>query len=174
VVGLAAQARAHEYGYLGDDARSPYLGFEQVAVHFQRVHAFLEAGAAGIIQADQRPAHLLGEVDSPYFLEAVVLAEGAGHSHEVLGEGDRGAAVDQAVAGDHSFRGYLRLVHAEVGRPVLDEYAYLVEGAGVEEIIYPFSCRPLASTVALLDGFGGGHLFDFGSLFLIFLNQVFG
>ncbi|MBA7568520.1 hypothetical protein ES708_10249 [subsurface metagenome] len=170
MVGLPAQAGAHEHGYLGDNARSPYLGFEQVAVHFQRVHAFLKAGAAGVVEADQRPAHLLGEINSPDFLNAVVFTEGSGHGHEVFGEGDHRPSVDQAVARYYTFRRYLRLVHAEIGGAVLDEQPYLVEGAPVEEIVDSLAGRPLASIVSLFYGFRGSHLFYFGSLFLIFFD----
>ena len=128
---------------------------EDLAVHAQRRHALLDAGAAGVVDADDRAAGLQREVHHLDDLLAVDLAQRAAEDGEVLGEhGDR-AAVDGAVAGDHAVAVRAVVLQAEVGRAVPGELVQLDERALVEQQFDPLTGRQLALGVLLLDGARG-------------------
>ena len=97
---MAAGARAHDQGDLRDDAGGVHVAPEDLAVEAERDHALLDAGAAALVDADDRAAGLDREVHDLDDLLAVDLAERAAEDGEVLGEHADLAAVDGAVAGD--------------------------------------------------------------------------
>src|SRR5690606_10924455 len=114
--------------------------------------AFLDAGAAGIVDADHGAAGLEGEVHDLDDLLAVDLAEGSAEDGEILGEdGDR-AAVDGAVARDDAVAVGAVGVEAEVGGAVPGELVQFDEGPLVEQEVDPLTGRQLALGVLLLDG----------------------
>ena len=75
------------------------------------------------------------------------LRERAAEDREVLGEDEDRAAVDRAPAGDDAVAGDLVLLHAEIGRAMLDEHVELLEGAFVEEDLDALAGRQLAAFV---------------------------
>ena len=79
------------------------------------------------------------------------LGERAAEHGEVLGEDEDRAAVDGAPAGDDAVAGDLDLLHAEIGRAVLDEHVELLEGALVEQKLDALAGRQLAAAVLRLD-----------------------
>ena len=109
----AAGARAHDQRDLRDDARAEHVAAEDLAVQAQRGDALLDAGAAGVVDADDRAAGLQREVHDLDDLLAEDLAEAAAEDGEVLGEHADLAAVDRAVAGDHAVAVRALLVQAE-------------------------------------------------------------
>jgi hypothetical protein len=98
-----------------------------------RGDAFLDARAAGVIDADDGRAiaerHVLHLLD----LFRMRLRQRAAEDGEILGEEENGAAVDGTPAGDDAVAGNLLLLHAEIGRAMLDEHVEFLEGAFVEE-----------------------------------------
>ena len=117
----AAGARAHDQRDLRDDAGAQHVAAEDLAVQAERDHALLDAGAAGVVDADDRAAGLQGEVHDLDDLLAEDLAEAAAEDREVLGEHAHLAAVDGAVAGDHAVAVRALLVQAERAGAVAGE-----------------------------------------------------
>src|SRR6202035_3586042 len=118
-----------------------------------RRYAFLDAGAAGIEQADDRGPRLHGEVLDLDDLLRMRLAQRAAEHREILGEGEHGAAIDGAPAGDDAVAGNLGLLHPELGRAVLDEHVELLERALVHQKLHALARGQLA---ALVLGFDAG------------------
>ena len=79
------------------------------------------------------------------------LAERAAEHGEILGEGEDGAAVDRAPAGDHAVARNSGLLHAELGRAVLDEHVELLERALVHEQLEALAGGELAALVLGFD-----------------------
>jgi hypothetical protein len=75
---------------------------ENLAVGGQRVDAFLDAGAAGIVQADDRRTYPYREIHGFADFLGVRLAEGASHDSEILTENEHFTAVDASVTGDNT------------------------------------------------------------------------
>ena len=63
VICLTTQTGAHQNGNLGNNTGGQDLRAESPAVSFQRIHTFLQTGAAGIVHTDKRPAFILGKID---------------------------------------------------------------------------------------------------------------
>ena len=104
-VDRAAGTRAHDRGDLRDHARRQRVAQEDVGVAAERQHAFLDARAARVVQADDRRAHLHRQVHDLDDLGGVGLRERAAEDREVLREGVDDAAVDAALAGDDAVAG---------------------------------------------------------------------
>ena len=148
----AAGAGPEDDGDLGNDAGSQGVAVEDLAVAGQRVDAFLDARAAGVVDADDRDAHLDGVIHDLGDLARVHQAERtAGHGEVLRIDADR-AAVDRAGAGDDAVGGKLLVVHAEILAVVLDEQVVLMERAFIEQRGDPLACGHLAAGLLLADG----------------------
>ena len=101
-VDRAAGARSHDGGDLRDHARGQRVAQEDVGVAGERHHAFLDARAAGVVQADDGRADLHGHVHDLDDLGGVGLGERSAEDGEVLREDEDQPAVDAAVAGDEA------------------------------------------------------------------------
>ena len=78
--------------------------------------------------------------------------ERAAEYREVLGEGEHRSAVHRAPADHHAVaRRLRRLVHAEVGRAVLDEHVELLEGVLVHQQFDALARGQLAALVLRID-----------------------
>ena len=86
-VGGTASTGAADDGDLGDDAGEQDVGVEDVAVTGEGVNAFLDTGAAGVLEGDDRDADLDGVAHDAGDLARLHLAEAAGLDAEVLAEG---------------------------------------------------------------------------------------
>src|SRR5206468_9428661 len=117
-IDIAARARAHDHADLRDHARGDHVALEYLAIAAERRHAFLDARATGIEQADDRRARVHRHVLDLDDLLRVRLRERAAEHGEVLGKREHGAAIDGAPAGDDAVAGDLRLLHAELARAV--------------------------------------------------------
>ena len=89
----------------GIDARGQRVAQEDVGVAAERHHAFLNARAAGVVQADDRRAQLQRQVHDLDDLGGVGFRQRSAEDGEVLGEGEHLTAVDEAVAGDDAVAG---------------------------------------------------------------------
>ena len=100
----AARARAHDRRDLRDHAHEARCA-EDVGVSGERDDAFLDARAAGVVEADDGRADLHRQVHDLADLGGVGFGERAAEDGEVLGEDEDQAAVDAAVAGDEAVAG---------------------------------------------------------------------
>ena len=126
-IGGAAGARAGDDRDLRHDAGQQHVAIEHLAVAGERVDALLDAGTAGVLEADQRRAVAGGVVLRPYDLARVHLAERAAHHQEVLAERRHLAAVDVAGADDDAVLRDVAVGHAEGGAAVADVRAVFLE-----------------------------------------------
>ena len=113
-VDRAAGARAHDRGDLRHHAGGERVAQEDVGVAAERDDAFLDARAAGVVEADDRRAVAHRHVHDLADLRGVGFRQRAAEHGEVLREGVDDAAVDAAVAGDHAVAGNDLLLHPEV------------------------------------------------------------
>ena len=128
-----------------------HVALEHLAVAAERRHALLDAGAAGVEQADDGAARLHRHVLHLDDLLRMRFRQRAAEHGEVLGEQIDGAAVDRAPAGDHAVAGDFLLLHAEFGRAVLDEHVEFLERALVEEQLDALARGQFAALVLGLD-----------------------
>jgi len=159
----AAGARAHDGADLRNDAARERVAQKYFGVARERHHAFLNARAAGIVEADNRRALAHGEVHDFYDFSGVGFRERTAEHGEILREDVHEAAVDAAVAGDEAIaRRTLRvLVHAEVGAVMADELVELFEGALIEEQVDALAGAELALLVFALATLGTAARFGF-------------
>ena len=150
-IDVAAGARPHDHRNLRNDAGGDDVALEHLAVAAERGDAFLDAGAAGIEQADDRRARAHRHVLDLGDLLRVRLRQRAAEHGKILGEDEDRAAVDGAPAGDHAVAGDLRLLHAELVGAVLDEHVELLERVLVHQELDPFARGQLAALVLRLD-----------------------
>src|SRR5499427_96410 len=136
---VTAGARAHDHRDLRNDARGDHVALEHLAIAAERGDAVLDAGAAGIEQADDRRAGAHRHVLDLDDLLRMGFRQRAAEHGEILGEGEDGAAVDGAKASDDAVAGDLGLVHAEVAGPVLDEHVELLERVAVHQQFHAFA-----------------------------------
>jgi hypothetical protein len=95
----ATGAWPHHQRDLRDHARAAYVSVEDLAVGAERDDALLDAGAARVVDADQRAADPRREVHDLADLLAHDLTQRAAEDREVLAEDADLAAVDRAVPG---------------------------------------------------------------------------
>ena len=148
----ASRRGAHDGRDLGDVARADRVAVEDPAVTFQGGHAFLDAGAAGVVHCDEGLLGVLGHVHDLPDLAGVHLAEAPAGAGEVLGGGEDGAPVHVAEAADDGVGVDLLVAEAEEGGALLDEELHFLERSRVVELQKPLTGRHLARFVLLLDG----------------------
>src|SRR5262249_26212719 len=81
----------------------------------------------------------------------VRLRQRAAKHGKVLSERKHGAAVDGPPAGDHAIARDFSLLHAELGRAVLDEHVELLERTLIHEELDALARGELAALVLHLD-----------------------
>jgi hypothetical protein len=89
--------------------------FGERCLHIRPGHyAFLNACAARVVQADDRRAHLHGEIHDLADFLCIGLGERAAEDSEVLSEDINQPALNASVTGDDTVAGHLLLLHPEV------------------------------------------------------------
>ncbi|VTR68662.1 conserved hypothetical protein [Desulfosarcina cetonica] len=159
-VDRAAGRGAHDCRNLGNHARGHGIAVENLAVAGKGVHALLDAGTARIVDADKRHAGLEGHVHDLADFLGLHLAEAACPGGKVLGVGKHRAAVDQAVAGDHTVRGNVHRRHAEIDATVLNEHVDFSKCPRVKQFVETFAGGQLAPFLLLGDQLVPAHLKD--------------
>ena len=157
-IDVAAGAGTHDDGNLRNDARGQHVALEHLGIAAECGHALLDAGAAGIVDADDGRAvpqrHVLHLLD----LFGMRLRQRAAEHREILGEQKDRAAVDGAPAGDDAVAGDLLLLHAEIGGAMLDEHVELLERAFIEKNLDTLARGQLAALVLRVDaGLAAAH-----------------
>ena len=150
-VDSAAGGRADDNGDLWNDSRVERIAEEYIAVSRQAEGALLDAGAAGVVEADHGAAGLGGQVHDLADLLADCLGEGAAHHREVLGEGEDLSSFHLPVAGDHGIPERPAVAEAEIGGAVSDEGVQLLEGTLVHQPFQALTGGELAPAVLLID-----------------------
>jgi hypothetical protein len=79
--------------------------------------------------------------------------QGAAEDGEILGEDIDQTAADGAAARDHAVAGDALVLHAELGRAVLDEHVGFLERALVQQNVDAFAGGQLALAVLAGDAF---------------------
>ena len=148
------------------------VGVEDPAVAGQRVDALLDAGAAGVVDEDERAAALERQLHHVGDLEGVDLAGGAAEDGEVLaGEVDE-PAVDGGGAGDDAVGRDLLAGQAEVDLAVLGEQADLLEAAGIDQGVDALAGGELALLLLLGQALGPAALLEALCVLAEVLDQV--
>ena len=88
----AACAGSHDDGNLGNDTGSSGVAEEDAAIAGQSIYCLLDAGTAGIVDADAGSSHLHGQIHDLPDLMGMLLTKGAALDGEVLG-----ISIDQAA-----------------------------------------------------------------------------
>ena len=154
-----ASTGAHDHRDLWDDAAGTDVAEENLRIGPQRGHAFLNAGAAGIVHADDRSAGLESHVQNLADFQAVHLTEASTVDREILRKGVHLTAVDGAVAGDHAVAGNDVPVHAKVSAAVFHQSVHLLETAFVEQHFQALTRGHLSTGMLGLDaGLTAAHL----------------
>ncbi len=152
-------AGAHDGGDLRDDAAGERVAEEDVGVSGEGHDAFLDAGTAGVVEADDGSADAHGGVHELDDFGGVGFGERAAEDGEVLREDEDETAFDASVAGDEAVAEELLLLHAEVGAAVRDHLVGLFEGAFVEKELDALTGRHLALlTLRCYAGFASAGL----------------
>src|ERR1700682_5644933 len=129
----AASAWAHHGADLRDDSAAKRVAEENIGVTRERGDTFLNARAAGIVEADDGSARAHGKVhDFADFLR-VGFRERTAENGKVLRENINQAAIDTAEAGDETIAGGTLLLHAEIDATVTDKFVEFFEGAFVQQ-----------------------------------------
>ena len=147
----AAGRRAHDQADLRDDAGGAGVAEEDLGEQAEGDDAFLDAGAAAVVDPDDGAAGLHGVVHDLDDLLAVDLAEAAAEDGEVVAVDRDRAAVDGAGAGDDAVAVGAVGLDAEVVRAVPGQLVELGERALVEQQGDPLPGGQLALGVLLLD-----------------------
>ncbi len=159
----AARAWTHDHGDLRDDPGRQDVAREDPRVARERRHALLDARAAGVVEADDRCAHLHRQVHDLADLLRVRLGERSAEDREVLAEEEDEPAVDRAVAGDDAVAEEVLVAQPELVRPVRDEGVELDEAPGVEQEVDALPRRELPPGVLPLDADGSPTLERLGA-----------
>ena len=139
-----------------------HIAPEDFGIAAQAAHAFLNAGAAGIDEADDGHAVAQRQIHDAANLVALHFAERAAVDREVLRVHVYRAAINLAVAGDHAFA--QKLLSGEAGFITLagNERFEFVERAVIEQPFQAFTRGELAFGVLL--GHSIGSAADAGLL----------
>ena len=116
----AARARSRDDGNLRHDAGRLHVAVENVAEALQRHFAFGNARSSGVVDADDRHAHLQRVfLHAADFLRVLVPERTALHG-EILRVNRDGAPVHVPDAGDHAVARQVFSLHAEILTMMLD------------------------------------------------------
>ena len=151
----APRARAEDQAQLGDDAARLDVAPEDLGVTGERDDAFLDPGAAGVVDPDHRTAVLHGHVHELADLLGEHLAQRTPEDGEVLREEEDLPAEDRAVARDDRVAVRAAVHHPEVRFAVAHVAVELDERARVAELLRslaseqpPFLAPPLHRLLA--------------------------
>ena len=136
-IGGAARTRAADHGDLRHHARQEDVHVEDVAVTGQRVDTFLDAGAGGILEGDDRRAELGGLLHQRDDLFGVHLAERSADNREILAERRDDASADVTRARHDPVGRQVLVLHAEEAGGMVDVGPELLEGVVLKQRVEP-------------------------------------
>ena len=124
---------------------------EDLGIPAEGFHAFLNAGAAGIIQPDDRRSRLHCQIHDLADLPGVRFAQRAAEDGEVLRKCVDQATLNGSIAGNHSVAGNPLFLHPEILGLMHHQLIELLKGARVEEKFDALTSRELARRVLAVD-----------------------
>ena len=124
---------------------------EDLAVAFQTVQTFLDAGTAGIIHADYVSDDLAGILKDLADLIGLNFAHGAADNGKILGISVDDAAVYLAVAANNTITGEVLLFLAKVVAAMDNEGINLNKGVGIEQGLETLTSGQFALLMLLFD-----------------------
>ena len=127
-----AGAGPHNDGNLRDDARCSRIIHEDAAKPGQGIDAFLDAGTAGIIDADDGSPHLQGHFLHLGNLVGMHFAKGTAFNRKIFGIGKDQTAADRTVAGNDAVAGDFLFLHVEIHTAMMDELPHFGEAAFIK------------------------------------------
>ena len=125
---------------------------EDLPIQAEADHTLLDAGAAPLVDADQRAAGFDGEIDDFDDLLAIHLPQGAAEQGDVLGKDADGTTMDSADASDDAVGVGAFGLHAERHGTVAGELVELSEGALVQQRGDALAGRELSLGMLLFNG----------------------
>ena len=152
-IDCSAGAGTEDAADLGDYAGTQDVALEDFAETGQGIDAFLDAGAAGIIQADAGRAVADGHVHDLADLFGHGFGQGTAADGKILGKHINETPGDGAAAGDDAIAVKMLLIHAEVRTAVLDEHVEFFKASLIKKHGNAFAGRVLAFLVLRLDAF---------------------
>ena len=147
----ASGTGAHDQRDLRHHPGGEHVALEHVGIAAKRIDAFLDAGAARVVEPDHRRADLHRVVHDLADLLRVGFGQRAAEDGEILREHEYQATVDGAIAGDHTVARNMVGVHAEVGAAMLLEHVPFFEAAIVQKQFDALARRELALGVLGID-----------------------
>ena len=159
-----AGAGAHDQAELGDDTAGENIFLEHVGIAAERGDAFLDAGTAAVVDADDRRADLHRIVEHLADFLGMAFGQRAAEDGEILREDIDQAAVDRAGTGDDAVAGDMLFVHAEIDAIMFDIHVDFLERILVEQDIEPLTRGQLALGVLGVDPFLAAAEHGFGAL----------
>jgi len=146
----ASGAGAHDRGNLRHHAAVERVAQKNVRISGQRRHAFLNASASRIVQANHGSTNLRGEIHDLDDLRGVCFRERSAEYGEILRKNVNQAAFDAAIAGDETVALEFLLGHAEIVAAVRDQLVGFFEGAVIEQELDALARRHFAFFVLAL------------------------
>src|SRR5690606_12541698 len=115
----SARTWPHDEADLWHHAGGEHIALKHLGIAGEAGDAFLNAGAAAVVQADDRRADLHRHVHDLADLLRVPFRQGAAEYGEILAEDKDQPAIDGAAAGDDAIAGNALRLHPEIGAIVL-------------------------------------------------------
>ena len=165
----AACARSHDYGNLRNNAGRNRVVVEDLTESGKSCNAFFYSCTAGILQSNDRRAHLQCHVLHLDDLFCVVFTQGSTAYCEVLCKCEHQSSVYLAIACYNTVARQFFLVHAEVGASVFYEHIDFNKAVFIKKNVQSFSRSQLASGMLRFDSFFASALCDF----LFFRAEIF-
>src|SRR6266446_2309638 len=143
----AASARPHNGADLRNDSTGKRVAKENIRVTSERSDAFLNARAAGIVEADNRGSRMHGQVHDLADFQRVGFGERAAEYGKVLRENIDQPAIDAAKAGDEAVARGTLFLHAKIDSAVTHKFVQLLERAFVKQKVDALARRKFAGFV---------------------------
>ena len=133
-----AGAGPHDDGDLRDDARCGRIIHEDAAKTGQSIDAFLDAGTAGVIDADDRGSHLQSHFLHLGNLMGVHFTKGSAFNGKIFGIGKDQSAPYRTVAGNDAVAGDFFFLQTEMSTAMMDKLPHFRKAAFIKQLGQPF------------------------------------
>ena len=157
----AAGAGTQDHRNLRDHAAGQRIAEENLPIAGQRVDPFLNTRSAGVVDSDQRNAHVQGIVHDFGDLTCMHEAERTAGNRKVLCEyGDR-LAADHSGADNHAVTRKRFVLHTEIPAVVFHENVVFMERSLVQQCDDTLTRGEFSHRLLLFYGFGSAAIKNF-------------
>lgn len=129
----------HDDGQLRNDAGSRRIVHKDAAETGQGIDAFLNAGAAGIVDANDRGSHLEGHFLHLGNLMGVHFTKGSAFNGKIFGIGKDQSAPYRTVAGNDAVAGDFFFLQTEMSTAMMDKLPHFRKAAFIKQLGQPFA-----------------------------------